>query len=220
MSRLPPGLARRIDRLARHAHGFHRFAHHPLCGAYAGEVVRLGRRTRLCRGCALAGAGAALGAAAGWAWPPLPAELLLLGPAILAGWGALALAPGGRRLASKWITRAGPLALASFLAVAGLRAAPHAEPGDWSGLTTALTAAALVALGLLRYRSRRPDRSACTACPQAPPGPGCDGFREIARRERAFSRLASTWIDRDRATASALGVSSSPGPPAKEADGV
>jgi peptidoglycan/LPS O-acetylase OafA/YrhL len=199
MSRLPPALARRIDRLARRAHRFHRLSHHPLCGAYAGEVVRLGRRTRLCRGCTLAAAGAVAGALAGWASPPLPVELLLLGPAVLAGWTALALAPGPRRPASKWVTRAGPAALASFLSVAGLLAATRAEPGDWSGAVTAVTAAAIVALVAFRYRRRGPDRTACPGCPQGPPGPRCDGFREVVRRERAFSRLSARWIDRARA---------------------
>jgi hypothetical protein len=198
MSRLPRALAGRLDRLARHAHGFHRLAHHPLCAAYAGEVVRLGRRTRLCRGCALAILGAALGASAGAVTPALPVGATLLGPALLVAWTALALAPRRRGAASKWIGRAGPLALAAFLVVAGLRAAVGAEPGDWSGAVGAATAAAIVALGALRYRARGPDRSVCATCPQAPPGPRCDGYREVVRRERAFSRLASRWIDRDR----------------------
>ena len=199
MSRLPLALARRIDRLARHAHRFERFAHHPLCGAYAGEVVRLGRRTRLCLGCTLALGGAAAGVVAGWAVTPFPGEPLLLGPALLAGWGALALAPRSRGQLSKWFTRAGPLALAAFLTVAGLRAAGRAEPGDWSGAITALVTLGMVLFGLLGYRARGPDRRACLGCPQAPPGQRCDGFRRVARRERAFSRLASRWIVAARA---------------------
>jgi len=199
MSRLPPALARRIDHLARHAHRFHRFAHHPLCDAYAGEVVRLGRRTRLCRGCTLAAAGAMAGALAGWAAPPLPAVLLVLGPALLTGWAALALAPRAGRPRSKLLTRAGPLALAAFLVAAGLATAAGAGPSDWSGASTAAVSAALVALGGWAWRRRGPDRAACLGCPQAPPGPRCDGFRRVARRERAFSRLASRWIDQDRA---------------------
>jgi len=203
MSRIPPTLARRIDRLARHAHRFHRLAHHPGCGAYAGEVVRLGRRARVCRGCLLTALGAIAGAVAGLAAPALPVELLLLGPALLAGWAALALAPGGGRRSSKWITRAGPTSLATLLLVAGLGAAVQAEPGDWSGATTAVTVAAMAALGLVGYRRRGPDRTPCLSCPQAPPGPRCDGFREVARRERAFSRLASRWMARSRAAAAA-----------------
>jgi hypothetical protein len=199
MSRLPPALARRLDRLARRAHRFHRFAHHPLCGAYAGEVLRLGRRTRLCRGCTLAAAGAVAGVLAGAAARPPGPELLLLGPALLTAWAALALAPRGGRPRSKVLTRAGPLALAGFLLASGLRAAAAAGPGDWSGGCTAAVTTALVALGALAWRRRGPDRAACAGCPQAPPGPRCDGLREVARRERAFSRLASRWIDRDRA---------------------
>jgi hypothetical protein len=149
MSRLEPALARRLDRLARHAHRFHRHAHHPLCGAYAGEVLRLGRRTRLCRGCTLAALGAVGGALAGWAAPPLGPELLLLGPALLTGWAALALAPRAGRARSKLLTRGGPVALATFLVAAGLAAAVGAEPGDWSGAGTAAVSATLVALGYL-----------------------------------------------------------------------
>ena len=36
----PKALRRKIDRLSRAAHRFHRFAHHPLCERYAGEVIR------------------------------------------------------------------------------------------------------------------------------------------------------------------------------------
>src|SRR3990172_5780311 len=72
VSHVPPALARRLDRLARRAHAFHRFAHHPLCPAYASEVILLGRRTRLSRGCALAAAGTAAGALAAFAAPVPP----------------------------------------------------------------------------------------------------------------------------------------------------
>ncbi|MGC4001002.1 MAG: hypothetical protein QM767_27495 [Anaeromyxobacter sp.] len=77
MSRLPRPLARRLDRLARRAHAFHRWAHHPLCDRYAGEVFRAGRRTRLCRGCTLAATGGAAGLALGALLPPAPGALLL-----------------------------------------------------------------------------------------------------------------------------------------------
>jgi hypothetical protein len=195
MSRIPPPLARRIDRLARHAHRFHRFAHHPLCEAYAPELVRLGRRTRLCRGCTFSALGALGGGLLALAAPRLGLGLLL-GPMVLTGWAALALAPRGGRAASKLWTRAGPLALAGFLLVAGLRSAAGAEPGDWSGAATALVTLLLVAGGALAWRRRGPDRTACVGCPQAPAGPACDGLRPLARRERAFSRLASHWIAR------------------------
>src|SRR5947207_14201496 len=63
--RVPPALARRIDRLATRAHRFHRFAHHPLCDEYAGEVIRVGRHMRLCRGCTFAIAGGLAGGVVG-----------------------------------------------------------------------------------------------------------------------------------------------------------
>jgi hypothetical protein len=195
MSRIAPALARRLDRLARHAHRFHRFAHHPLCEAYAPELVRLGRRARLCRGCTFSVLGALCGAALALI-TPLLGPALLLGPMLLTGWAALALAPRGGRAVSKLLSRAGPLALAGFLLVAGLRSAARAEPGDWSGAGTALVTLLLVAAGAIAWRKRGPDRTACLTCPQAPAGPRCDGLRPLARRERAFSRLASRWIAR------------------------
>jgi hypothetical protein len=199
MSRLPPALARRLDGLARRAHRFHRFAHHPLCGAYAGEVLRVGRRTRLCRGGTLVAVGAVAGAAAGLVAPPLPVAAWLAGPPLLAGWARLALDARDGRFRPKWLTRAAPMALATGLAVAGLGAGLGPDPAGWAGLAAAGATGLVVALGLARYRRRGPDRTACVGCPQAPPGPRCDGFRAVARRERAFSRLASRWIDRDRA---------------------
>src|SRR5579859_1379561 len=63
---IPVSLARRIDRLAWFAHAFHRFAHHPLCDRYQEELIPLGRRTRVCRGCSLALLGVLVGAGAGW----------------------------------------------------------------------------------------------------------------------------------------------------------
>ena len=83
MSRIPPELARRVDRLARRAHAFHRWAHHPLCSWYAGDVIRLGRRVRVCLGCTLTGAGAITGIALGLAVPALPGPALLLAGGIL-----------------------------------------------------------------------------------------------------------------------------------------
>jgi hypothetical protein len=198
MSRLPPALARRIDRLARHAHRFHRFSHHPSCDRYAGEVVRLGRRIRLCRGCALTAAGALLGGAAGLLAPPPAIAALLAGPPLLAAWGVLALAPRAGHPIPKLLTRAAPTALAGLLVAAGLRAALAPGPQRWAGILAALGAAGVLALGLIGYRRRGPDRAACLDCPQAPPGPRCDGFRATVRRERAFSRLASRWIERSR----------------------
>src|ERR1700760_868287 len=72
---LPTPTARLVDRLARRAHAFHRFAHHPLCDRYASELIPLGRRARLCRGCACAAIGALLGTGSALALQP-PARAL------------------------------------------------------------------------------------------------------------------------------------------------
>jgi hypothetical protein len=189
VSRLPAPLARRLDRLAWRAHLFHRWAHHPLCDAYAPEVIRLGRRTRLCRGCARLAAGAAAGLVLGpWLHLPGPAllaGLLLLGPALL-----LAVAPRRGPAGAKVRTRLVPAALAGLLVSAGVAAASA------PGLLAAAGALALTAVARWRYGRRGPDRTPCLACPEAPPGPRCSGFREAARRERAFRRLAARWIAR------------------------
>ena len=193
MSRLEPALARRLDRLARGAHAFHRWSHHPLCQRYAGEVVPLGRRTRVCRGCALLSAGALGGLALGLGVPGL-AGLVAGWPAALGALLALAalcaagLAPRHGAPLPKALTRLLPMGAAVALAVAGLRAATPA------GLGLALGAAALVGGGAAYYRRRGPDRRACSGCPQVPAGPRCDGLRPIARRERAFQRLAGRLI--------------------------
>ena len=91
MSRIPPALAHRLDRLARRAHAFHRHAHHPLCRRYRGEVVALGRRTRLCLGCTLAAAGLLLGLVLG---ALLAGAAQPLGGTALSQGGAAALAAG------------------------------------------------------------------------------------------------------------------------------
>src|SRR5258706_5788932 len=65
--RIARGTAKQLDRLSRGAHRLHRFAHHPLCERYAGEVVRIGPRVRLCRGCTYAIAGGLAGGCVGLA---------------------------------------------------------------------------------------------------------------------------------------------------------
>lgn len=188
---LAPALARRLDRLAFRAHAFHRWAHHPLCREYEGEVFRFGHRLRLCRGCTLAAAGAAAGLLAGALLPVLPpAGLLGLG-CLGAGAGALALA---RRRIPKVATRALPAALPPGLLLQALRG--HGRLA-WSLALLAWAAAAAV---VAAYRRRGPDRTPCATCPEAT-GPGvCRGFRDIRRRERAFARLAGTWLGRGSGT--------------------
>src|SRR5690349_17198358 len=81
MTLLDAATARAVDRLAYRAHAFHRFAHHPLCGRYQTELIRLGRRTRICRGCALAALGGLCGVVAGLLSPPTLASTIALGSA-------------------------------------------------------------------------------------------------------------------------------------------
>ena len=179
------GLARRLDRLAFRAHAFHRWAHHPLCREYEGEVFRLGRRLRLCRGCTLAALGGAAGLAAGFLVPPLP-PAASLGLACL---GLLAALPAlSRRRWSKVLTRALPAALPPFLLVQALRSGGVLRWG------VAALAAAVAAAVVLAYRRRGPDRAPCAACAEAPAHGACRGFREIRDRERAFGRLAARWL--------------------------
>lgn len=187
MSRLEPALARRIDRLARRAHAFHRFAHHPLCGPYGGEIVRVGRRARVCRGCALAGVGAAVGLALGAVMPPMEGRLLValaftsLGAL---GWATLPVRSGG-----KVLSRLLPLTLAGLTLAGGGRAA-----NLWGAMAVLSTCLAL-ALATLRYRRRGANRLACDSCPVRAQRPACPGALRILRREQAFQRLASRWMD-------------------------
>ncbi len=198
MSALPPGLARRIDRLARRAHAFHRFAHHPLCGAYSGEVIQIGRRMRLCLGCSLATAGALLGAAAGLV-SPASLELAGLSLATLIASGALALS---RRRLPKILTRALPMAGASACLVLGTR------ERSLAALALSTVAVAVVSLAIALYRRRGPDRAPCSSCPERTLPKACSGLRPIARRERAFQRLSARWISH--------GLRAYPGPGQRE----
>lgn len=200
MSRLPPALARRVDRLARRAHRFHRLAHHPLCERYAGEVFRLGRRTRLCRGCTLAAAGGLAGLVAGLAAPALPAAVALAAGVALAALAPAAIrrrppappAPAADPLAHpapRLVTRFAPPFVAAALLGAALR-----RPGA-AAAAGALLAATGILAATLRYRRRGPDRAPCVGCAASPPSLGCPGFAPIAVRERALRRLAGRWID-------------------------
>ena len=152
MSQIERSLARRIDRLSRHAHALHRFAHHPLCGRYEGELVALRRRTRLCRGCLLAGSGAVGGLALGLALPGLGAWSLEA--ALVASFGLLAPV----RLGKLW-TRLVPAAALAAAFGAGLRG-PIALGVALCGVSAGCAFALLWA-----YRLRGPNRDACATCP-------------------------------------------------------
>ena len=179
--RTPPALRRRLDRLAKRAHAFHRFAHHPLCVEYAPERIRFGR-VQLCRGCTLFVAGMALGLFLGLAFH---ARLAIAGAALatatLAGICAFAL-----RL-PKSAGRALPgIGLASAL-VQGLRLGPP-------GWMLSFVSVALFLTAFFFYRRRGPHRVPCETCPERDRRPACRGFAPILKRERAVQRLAGRLI--------------------------
>jgi hypothetical protein len=192
LARPSPRQVRRLDRLARRAHRFHRFAHHPLCEAYRGELIRLGPRALVCRGCALALAGAAAGLVSGALLadalvtaPPSPLLLGLALAVVVSAWRFAAVrSPAGPRVA-KLRSRAAPALLAGFALALGLRA------GTAPGLALSLVTVIAIAGGIAAYRRRGPDRAACEACAERTSRQPCSGFLRIARRERAFTRAAT-----------------------------
>ncbi len=172
--RIPPPLALRIDRLAWRAHAFHRVAHHPLCEAYRGEVLRVGKRLRICRGCTFLVAGLLAGFASGaYLWPP---------PLWGVGALSLALVLGGLSLLLRV-----PKALGRFLPGAGLGLAV------WAGWPCALASLLGVGLAGIFYRRKGVDRGRCHTCYERLRVP-CSGFAAIVRRERAFRRRANRWL--------------------------
>jgi hypothetical protein len=186
MALLDPVTAKRIDRLARRAHRFHRFAHHPLCGAYEGDLIRLGRRTRVCRGCSYVALGLAFGALLALGVAPLWAShagrmssAALLGVALAAGPTLAAL----RAPVTKIATRALPAALLGFAFVLGARL------GSPVGLLGCVVSALAVVGIAVRYRRRGPDRAPCATCPERTLSV-CSGLLPIVRRERAFRRAS------------------------------
>jgi len=180
VSFVPRTQSRAIDRLARGAHAFHRFAHHPLCGEYEGEVVRIGRRIRVCRGCSFAALGGLIGLFLGAiVGMPLPFAVVLLAAA-----GALVAAVPRTR--SKLPSRFLPSVFAAAAAGSGARAA------DVPGALVALAALGVVAVAVLRYRRRGPDRRPCVNCPERDRPVACRGYARIVRRERAFRRVVAS----------------------------
>ena len=173
-SRIPPSLARRIDRLAWRAHAFHRFAHHPLCDPYRGEVLRVGPRLRLCKGCTFLAAGLVAGIAVG----------AFTRPTMVWGAGALLLALGLGALSLRLRV---PKTVGRFLPGAGLGLAL------WAGWPSVFAAILIVAVVGDRYRRRGVERSLCTTCPERLRRP-CSGFAPAVRRERAFRRRVDRWL--------------------------
>jgi hypothetical protein len=181
---LPERTVRVIDRLAKQAHAFHRFAHHPLCERYAGELIPLGKRTRVCRGCACTLLGSLAGLLSALCWQP---TFFVLSCVTALGLG-LALSSLVRRL-PKWLGRAAAAACLGFTCLAGLRFA-HGAP-----LFLALGILATSATLLTLYRKRGPHRGPCQQCPERLLSVPCSGLRPIVRRERAFRRVAQRFLD-------------------------
>jgi len=181
---LPQRTVRAVDRLAQRAHAFHRFAHHPLCARYAGELIPLGRRARLCRGCACSALGLVTGLLAAVCWQA--SFSVLLGVSAL-GLGVL-LSSLALRL-PKWLGRASAVACLGFVGLEGLLA-KHGPP-LFLAFGIVATSLAFVAL----YRKRGPNRGPCRTCPERLLSKPCSGLRPIVRRERAFRRLAQRWLD-------------------------
>lgn len=181
--RIDPKTQKKLARLSRRAHRFHQFAHHPLCGNYAGEVIRIGRN-RFCRGCSYALLGGAAGALTGFALGPsttIPIVTTLLAAAIIVAtlWT--------RRRITKLVTRLAPAFLFTVAMTCGVLGL------GTSGILAAFAAAMIVGGLRLLYGKRGPDRTPCTTCPERDLQP-CSGFAPIVSRERAFQRAIRTLI--------------------------
>jgi hypothetical protein len=190
---IEPNVARHIDRLARRAHAFHRFAHHPLCSEYADELIAHGTRTRVCRGCTCAISGAIAGALLGMLvqFPASAAVVFAMfatSVPILAQRFERDREQTVRARVGKLWTRSVPLGALALAFVAGLRAQ------NLAGVVTASSIAlALVAL-VRAYRRAGPDRSPCARCPERTSPVPCSGFRDIVRAERAFVRRSQQLL--------------------------
>jgi hypothetical protein len=190
--RLPPDTARRIDRLAKRAHRFHRYAHHPLCPAYACEIIAMGRM-RVCRGCLFAVLGT-LGGLCHGVLAPWRSSIVLGIMAV-----CFSLATGSVvRPRGKLVKRLVPAWGAALVVAACLRTSRGAP------LLTVVTIVTLAAAGAatwLAYRRRGPNRDPCAKCPERTAGTRndsravCSGLLPIVRRESAFQRLAGRMID-------------------------
>jgi hypothetical protein len=180
--RLARDVARRLDRLARRAHAFHRFAHHPLCGRYASELIRLGRRERVCRGCAAVAVGCCAGVLLAVA----------LSPGVVVVYALLALATALGVASLRWRL---PKLLARFVPALGMGLGFASVLTDFRSCAW-LVAACVGAVGFFAYRWRGPSRAPCATCPERLEPAPCSGFARIVRRERAFQRVAQRMIQR------------------------
>ncbi len=189
MSMIPRPVARELDALSRAAHRFHRFAHHPLCDEYAGEVVRLGRRGRVCRGCLFAAVGTLVGGTASLVFRVSPVFAAALVVATAALVHTTTVLRSGKRF-SKLLTRFLPgVALGLALCVSlGATAWPRGGLVLLTGLVYGSAA--------VLYRRRGGDRTPCATCPERTRATPCRGLAPIVRRERAFQRAAARVLTR------------------------
>jgi hypothetical protein len=185
-----PSVARHIDRLARRAHAFHRFAHHPLCEEYAGELIAVGSRTRVCRGCTSA-IGGTLGGVVLGTCVDFPSMAALAFAVFATSVPVLAACferdRVGPRLGKLW-TRGVPLAALALAFTAGVR--ERSETG--AAIAVSITLALFILVRV--YRRIGPDRSPCARCPERTSSVPCSGFRDIVRAERAFVRRSRRLI--------------------------
>jgi Flp pilus assembly protein TadB len=179
----PKALRRKIDRLSRAAHRFHRFAHHPLCDRYAGEVIRIGPRARVCRGCTYAAIGGVVGSALG-----LVAPISIAFAATLVATVAIVITLYTRRRRTKLVTRMLPAGMFALAIVGGART------GSSLGLVAAFAAAASAGGLRVLYGRRGADRSPCATCPERVLPVPCSGVQPIISRERAFQRTAGRLL--------------------------
>lgn len=180
--RLSRDVARTLDRLARRAHAFHRFAHHPLCERYASELIRLGRRERVCRGCVALG----LGLVAGF----ILALSVELRASVVYGLLASGAALGAASLRFRLPKLFGRFVPALGLGLALASVFTDFRSGAW------LVAVGGGGVAFFAYRRRGPSRSPCATCPERLEPAPCSGFADIVRRERAFQRVAQRLIER------------------------
>lgn len=185
MSLIDLHLARRIDRLARRVHAPYRFAHHPLCEAYAGEIIRVWG-WRICKGCTLTLVGVCLGLVTAVLLPLARLAFSVKFGSLVVVAIALTLWRTPHRL-GKGLTRMVPALLAVVTVVSIWQSHPKARY-----LIAAISAAGLFCLWH-SYRRRGPWRDACLQCPELAFSP-CAGFRLQVRRERAFSRLVGRLL--------------------------
>jgi hypothetical protein len=158
-----------------------------LCARYAGEVIRIGPRLRLCRGCTFTALGGLLGGAVALISAiAIPAAITAphsLIPAALA-FALIIPSLASRRRLPKLLTRLAPSALLGFAFLSTLLTSHFI-------LTAALATLAL-AFRIL-YGRRGGDRSPCATCPERDLSP-CSGFAPIVRREQAFQRTLRRLI--------------------------